>query len=252
MSYAEQGKSISEPVKIPKHRLLGLLKESLDQDQKLALSAFNPLKLDRIVLMHKSVASIYWNTELKNAQVVLSGKKYPIPVSKGSPEMILRRKYFKGVADGKYLVALQVRDFKGRINQVNATVHILPWVKVTANKLVYDGKIQFEKNKAIIKAASYPLLEQIIDQVNTIDNISTISVEGHTDSKGASEYNLILSRQRANAVKQYLIDHWVSEAIVSAKGFGESKPVSTNTTLEGRKNNRRVEFVIQQTKDTLH
>jgi outer membrane protein OmpA-like peptidoglycan-associated protein len=73
---------------------------------------------------------------------------------------------------------------------------------------------------------------------------TNISIEGHTDSKGAEEYNMDLSRQRAEAVKNSLIGRGLSSSRLQTIGFGESKPVATNDTEAGRQQNRRVRIVI--------
>ncbi|MBC7450324.1 MAG: OmpA family protein, partial [Cytophagales bacterium] len=65
-----------------------------------------------------------------------------------------------------------------------------------------------------------------------------------TDNVGADDANLKLSSDRADAVKAYLISKGVSDSRVTAKGYGESKPLSSNDTEEGKQNNRRVEFTI--------
>jgi outer membrane protein OmpA-like peptidoglycan-associated protein len=71
-----------------------------------------------------------------------------------------------------------------------------------------------------------------------------IQVEGHTDSVGTEEYNQRLSEQRAQSVREYLIDQMVPAASVTAFGFGETRPVATNDTPEGRQQNRRVELIV--------
>jgi outer membrane protein OmpA-like peptidoglycan-associated protein len=71
-----------------------------------------------------------------------------------------------------------------------------------------------------------------------------IQVEGHTDSVGGDDYNQRLSEQRAQSVREYLVDQTVSADSVTAFGFGKSKPVATNDTPEGRQQNRRVELVV--------
>lgn len=71
-----------------------------------------------------------------------------------------------------------------------------------------------------------------------------VQVEGHTDSTGTEEYNQRLSEQRAQSVREYLVDQQVPAAAVTAFGFGESMPVATNDTAEGRQQNRRVELVV--------
>lgn len=71
-----------------------------------------------------------------------------------------------------------------------------------------------------------------------------IEIGGHTDNYGSDEYNIKLSHERANAVRNYLVQDWISENRVSFLGYGESKPEVSNDTDEGRQINRRVEFVI--------
>jgi outer membrane protein OmpA-like peptidoglycan-associated protein len=71
-----------------------------------------------------------------------------------------------------------------------------------------------------------------------------LSVEGHTDSVGTDEYNQKLSEQRANSVRDYLVAQGVSSSAITAQGFGETQPVTTNDNAAGRQRNRRVELVV--------
>jgi outer membrane protein OmpA-like peptidoglycan-associated protein len=71
-----------------------------------------------------------------------------------------------------------------------------------------------------------------------------LDVEGHTDSVGGDEYNQRLSEQRGTAVREYLVEQGMVGTSVTAKGFGETQPVASNDTAEGRQQNRRVELVI--------
>ena len=72
-----------------------------------------------------------------------------------------------------------------------------------------------------------------------------LSIEGHTDSVGRTQYNMKLSQERAQRVRDYLIEASISPALITASGFGESKPVASNQTAAGRQKNRRVEIVIE-------
>ena len=72
----------------------------------------------------------------------------------------------------------------------------------------------------------------------------SIELGAHTDSKGSDEYNIKLSHNRANSVMQYILSKGISPERVSFKGYGETVPVATNETDEGRQLNRRVEFKI--------
>jgi outer membrane protein OmpA-like peptidoglycan-associated protein len=70
-----------------------------------------------------------------------------------------------------------------------------------------------------------------------------LEIDGHTDNSGAAAHNLTLSQQRAVAVADQLVKMGVDASRLTTKGFGDSKPISDNNTLEGKANNRRVEFV---------
>ncbi|MBK8704459.1 MAG: OmpA family protein [Saprospiraceae bacterium] len=73
-----------------------------------------------------------------------------------------------------------------------------------------------------------------------------IRIQGHTDNQGEADSNLVLSENRAKAVFNFLIDNGIDATRLSYLGFGESQPIDTNDTPEGRQNNRRTEFVIVQ------
>ena len=72
----------------------------------------------------------------------------------------------------------------------------------------------------------------------------SIQIAGHTDNTGEPEANMTLSESRANAVHDYLVSQGISENRLQAAGYGQSRPVDTNDTDEGRKNNRRTELQI--------
>ncbi len=109
-------------------------------------------------------------------------------------------------------------------------------------KIVTHG-ILFDSGSAVIKAESYKTLSQISDLLRE-DASLKLSIEGHTDSDGADDANMALSQQRAEAVKAYLVSGLqVGAERLQAKGLGESKPIDTNNTPEGKANNRRVELV---------
>jgi OmpA-OmpF porin, OOP family len=74
---------------------------------------------------------------------------------------------------------------------------------------------------------------------------ASVVVEGHTDANGSDSANLILSQDRADAVKQYLVGNFGLDAEkVSSIGYGEARPVATNETTSGRARNRRIDLVI--------
>lgn len=109
-------------------------------------------------------------------------------------------------------------------------------------KIITHG-ILFDVDSYKIKGESYKTLQQI-GQILQDDPKLRLSIEGHTDNDGSDEYNATLSQNRANSVRNYLISTYnVDSSRLEAKGWGESQPIDTNDTLEGKANNRRVELV---------
>lgn len=111
----------------------------------------------------------------------------------------------------------------------------------SSGKIITHG-IQFDTGKDIIKPESLPTLKMILGILNN-DTEMKFSIEGHTDNQGNKEINQPLSKKRAEAVKNWLVDKGIASARLKTKGLGDTKPLESNNTPEGRANNRRVEFV---------
>ncbi len=109
--------------------------------------------------------------------------------------------------------------------------------------LVNLPDVTFAVNSANITPAMRQTLDGVAQSMINYPN-SLIDVMGHTDSTGSDAYNLNLSRQRADAVANYLISRGVAAARVERIGYGEQHPVADNTTEAGRQQNRRVEIRI--------
>jgi outer membrane protein OmpA-like peptidoglycan-associated protein len=109
--------------------------------------------------------------------------------------------------------------------------------------------VLFDVNSAALKAEAKDTLGQMTDVMIRYPD-SDILVKGHTDSTGSEVYNQDLSERRAKSVKNYLIDRGVAGQRVTSIGFGESMPVDSNETLEGRQRNRRVEIEIKPRPET--
>jgi len=103
--------------------------------------------------------------------------------------------------------------------------------------------IYFNLNSYELTEHSLFVLEGFIEFLNENPSIK-IAIHGHTDDIGSEESNQKLSELRAKAVFNYLVSKGISESRMTYKGFGESKPVASNATEEGRAKNRRTEFVI--------
>jgi len=117
-------------------------------------------------------------------------------------------------------------------------------VRVTPTKVEILERVHFEFDKAVIKPRSYPILKLVAAVLKANPRITRFRVEGHTDSKGTDPYNLELSQARAASVASFLVDHGISANMLEAVGYGESVPIATNMTDDGRALNRRVEFTI--------
>lgn len=108
-----------------------------------------------------------------------------------------------------------------------------------------DG-VNFEFNKAAIMPESYSILDNAAALLMNHPDMR-IEIQGHTDAIGSADYNMKLSYMRANAVRDYLVDmHMISQARMVPMGYGETRPIATNNTEEGRALNRRVEFFIMK------
>jgi outer membrane protein OmpA-like peptidoglycan-associated protein len=103
--------------------------------------------------------------------------------------------------------------------------------------------VNFESGKADLLAGAMPELDGLLDFLKANPGVS-VEIGGHTDNVGNDEANRLLSEKRASAVASYLISKGVNASRVVAKGFGESKPIASNTTAAGRLQNRRVECKI--------
>jgi outer membrane protein OmpA-like peptidoglycan-associated protein len=103
--------------------------------------------------------------------------------------------------------------------------------------------IFFAFNKTDLLPQSFPELDKVADFILN-NNIHLIEISGHTDNEGSEAYNQKLSEGRAKAVVAYLVQKGISPDRMRAVGYGESKPIDTNFTEEGRAVNRRVEFTL--------
>ena len=109
-------------------------------------------------------------------------------------------------------------------------------------KIVLRG-VNFDFDKSNIRADARPVLDEAIRVLQTEGGIAVIA-EGHTDAKGTDAYNQRLSERRAASVRDYLVKGGISASRIRTVGYGESRPVATNATDEGRAQNRRVELKI--------
>jgi len=118
-------------------------------------------------------------------------------------------------------------------------------------KAVRDGatiritdRVYFETGKSTIKQESFNLLDQVALVIRSNPDILKLEIAGHTDDIGADEKNLTLSQERAEAVRNFLIEKGIASGRLVAKGYGEARPLTPNRNNASRAMNRRVEFNI--------
>ncbi|MDB9710362.1 OmpA family protein, partial [Salibacteraceae bacterium] len=114
---------------------------------------------------------------------------------------------------------------------------------IEAGRSVVLKNVFFDTDKFDLKPASKTELNKLADLLDANPDIK-IEVSGHTDNQGNAAANQTLSENRSKAVYQYLIDHGISGGRLMYKGYGQTKPIATNETDEGRALNRRTEFIV--------
>ena len=128
-----------------------------------------------------------------------------------------------------------------------------PRVELKDNKIDFKEKIQFEVNKATIKAESGSLLHDIAEVIKANPQVKKISIEGHASQEGNAAANKKLSDDRAKSVMDWLIKkETIPAASLTAKGYGSERPLAgvDQSNEEGREKNRRVEFLVTEAEVT--
>ncbi len=141
---------------------------------------------------------------------------------------------FTAVAEGHEAVMTTVDVVEGKVNTTTVRLR-----RILAKK----GRIYFDLDSAKLRPESFDTLDDIAAQIKKLKPKKLV-VEGHCSDEGTDEYNLKLSQARAESVRDYLVKRGVSKATIEIMAFGESRPIATNETEEGRERNRRVEFII--------
>ena len=120
----------------------------------------------------------------------------------------------------------------------------VPSIEANSLLIALDSEVLFDVNKYDVRV--HPEAEEVLKNLAIVlkeMDVKNFEIDGHTDSDGSDEYNQVLSEKRANSVKNFLVSQGVT-AEITTKGYGESKPVASNDTVEGKQKNRRVEIII--------
>ncbi len=148
-----------------------------------------------------------------------------------------------GVPDDKDKCPTQPETVNGYLDDDGCPDEKPQRVEVTQNQIIIKQRINFTTGKATILSDSYPVLNDVVQVMKDYPNIH-VEIGGHTDNVGDDNQNQRLSKDRADAVFEYLLAHGVAAQRMLTVGYGETRPIDTNMTDDGRMNNRRVEFMI--------
>jgi|GEM_PF-2055843 len=135
------------------------------------------------------------------------------------------------------------KSMETKISEKQATNDDVAQCQDNIDDLLREHTIEFDSGSSTISSESIPLLDKIIVLIQNCHD-QRIKIAGHTDNRGNTEKNITLSLARAEAVVDYFKNKGISLDRLNAVGYGDSSPVDTNDTGEGRKHNRRIEFHI--------
>jgi outer membrane protein OmpA-like peptidoglycan-associated protein len=140
--------------------------------------------------------------------------------------------------------AAQLADMTAKLKDARDTIAKIASVKDDDRGMVItlQGEVLFQTGKYNLKPGAMAKLDQIADALKSKEQ--RITVYGYTDNVGALDMNQTLSQNRAQAVRDYLVQKGVPQDLISSQGKGPGDPVSDNSSLEGRAMNRRVELVV--------
>lgn len=204
-----------------------------------------------------------FDTGIKAKSALQIIRNYEVAITKNGGKLVFKNSngmegpveatYYLSTKDKEYWV--QLTSFAGTDNAIEAfSLNVLEMEsmkqEVDASKMfetiTKEGfvalYINFETGKSSLKPEAEPIIMQIAAMLKQNPALK-ISVEGHTDNVGNEKSNQTLSESRANAVVSELVSKGIDKSRLKYKGWGQTKPVTDNTTEEGKRKNRRVEIV---------
>lgn len=125
-----------------------------------------------------------------------------------------------------------------------ASANGCPQAKLVGAKIEILGRIEFESRRSELLSESEPILQGVLQVLQNQPAILRLGIEGHTDNRGAAATNETLSLRRAESVLAWLVVQGIDPTRLVAQGYGPRRPIDSNETEAGRRNNRRVEFNV--------
>jgi len=143
-----------------------------------------------------------------------------------------------------YELELIAENVLGNIKKLSKILNVdVLVIKTPYGWRIKISNIEFEYNKADLRGNAFKILDRVIEILEKYPNYS-VRIEGHTDNIGSLEYNLELSKRRAESVYKYLVENGIDANRLTTIGLAFKYPVASNDTEEGRAKNRRVEFIL--------
>ena len=181
-------------------------------------------------------------TDLASGKVVSSSSSDPL-----TGEFLLslptEKNYGLNVSKESYLFYSDHFELKGENSKAKPFIYNVPLEPIRVGQTVILKNIFFDTDKYDLKEESISELTRLIQLLRKNPQLH-IEISGHTDNHGSSDHNIVLSRNRAQAVYNYLIANGIAKERLSYAGYGMTRPIDTNDTEQGRANNRRTEFSV--------
>jgi len=196
------------------------------------LLATNPKLLE--LLGYHVVPGTYLASDLSDGQGLTTQSGAELPVS---------------IVNGTITVG-EATITESDLTATNGVVHIVDGVLIppdfelpTLNEALSLEPITFETASAVITAEGLTVLNATVEFLS-LNPAVRVAIEGHTDSEGDEESNLVLSQARADSVRDHLIEQGIAADRLETAGLGDTRPIASNDTPEGRAQNRRIEFLL--------
>lgn len=179
-----------------------------------------------------------YDIELENGVMLGAKASYDVPFKESTDNHTHKGR-------GEWTVGIGVGYRFNKLEELNPVVVL--------RDFTLKGDSYFDFDKSTLKAEGKAVIKVMSNEINNEERTGKLQIEGHTDSIGTESYNQELSERRAKSVEEEFKKNLTKEVEYEVKGYGETNPIGTNTTSEGRARNRRVEikYIVEEMKDKL-
>jgi outer membrane protein OmpA-like peptidoglycan-associated protein len=167
----------------------------------------------------------------------------------GITATVTRGSFSVEVPTGSWIVKAEAAGHSSATSSATVAAGASSTINFTLRRALVQGQVMsfaniyFDSGSATLKSESYPVLDEIADLLKANTNVR-VEIGGHTDSDGSESFNQDLSERRATSVRTYLTQRGVPASMLTTRGYGETSPVASNSTADGKAQNRRIEFRV--------